>query len=264
MPLRKNNSAAKALDLKTRLLVNVGAWLVHIWFSTCRVKVVGRKYMKRYFIDNDPAVGATWHRGAIFLVWFFGRYHPIVMFSRSADGELLAGFAAKMGITPVRGSSSRGGREALTTMARFLAKRKRGVAATVLDGPQGPRFVAKAGMVVLAKLTRAPLLPVMMSAWPAITIKSAWDRTLIPLPFARVTVSLQKPWAVPADCGLEGIEALRAEVETKLNQMMLNADTDTGYLKKWPEIYGSASDPRGRQQHPQSARDSIQTRRCKP
>jgi len=214
------------------------------------VKIVGRRYYKRYFVDDEPAVGATWHRGAVFLVWFFGRFQPVVMFSKSADGDLLAGFAAKMGVIPVRGSSSRGGREALTTMARFLNQHRRGVAATVLDGPQGPRFVAKSGMVALAKLTRNPLLPVMMSAWPAITIKAAWDRTLIPLPFARVTISLAKPWDVPADCGMAEIENIRGAVEEKLNRMMYAADAQTGYLRKWPNVYGSHSDPRVRESIP--------------
>ena len=246
MPLFKKQTGSNKTDLKTRLIIKLGALVMNTWFSTCRVSVAGGQYIEKYFAGSDPAVGATWHRGAIFLVWYFGQYHPMVMFSRSADGELLAGFAAEMGIIPVRGSSTRGGRAALVTMARFLLKRKRGVAATVLDGPQGPRFIAKTGMVALAKMTCTPLLPVMMSAWPAITIKSAWDRTLIPLPFARVTVNLEKPWEVPADCSLEEIEALRGKVEEKLNRMMQAADADTGYLQKWPEMYGSPSDPRGR------------------
>jgi lysophospholipid acyltransferase (LPLAT)-like uncharacterized protein len=235
------------LNLKTRLVINLGVFLMRLWFSTCRVKIVGRRYFEKYVVNDQPAVGATWHRGAIFLVWYFGRFHPIIMFSKSADGDLLAGFAARMGVIPIRGSSSRGGREALATMAKFLNRRKRGVAATVLDGPQGPRFVAKTGMVVLAKLTRTPLLPVMMSAWPAVTIKTAWDRTLIPLPFSRVTIKLGRPWDVPPDYTLEDVEALRGEVETTLNEMMHAVDTDTGYLQQWPAVYGSSVDPRGRQ-----------------
>jgi len=234
------------MKLKTRLIINLGAFVMRLWFSTCRVKVIGTEYVERYFAGRHPAVGATWHRGAIFLVWYFGKFNPLVMFSRSADGELLAGFAAKMGIIPVRGSSSKGGREALATMSRYLIEKKKGVAATVLDGPQGPRFVAKTGMVALAKISRTPLLPIMMSAWPAITFKNAWDRTLVPLPFSKITIILKQPWQVPADAGMEEIEMLRVNVEQTLNRMMQEADADTGYLKKWPEVYGSATDPRAR------------------
>jgi len=250
MQPNKVQTARKPLTLKTRLIIHLAAFVIRIWFSTCRVNITGRRYLKRFFINDEPAVGATWHRGAVFLVWYFGRYHPIIMFSKSADGDLLADFAAKMGVIPVRGSSSRGGREALTMMARYLKRHKRGVAATVLDGPQGPRFVAKTGMVALAKLTQKPLLPVMMSAWPAITIKTAWDRTLIPLPFARVVISLAKPWDIPEDYGMAKIENLRGEVEAKLNRMMHAADTQTGYLQKWPEVYGSRVDPRVKENNP--------------
>jgi len=247
MQLNKEQSAEKPLRLKTRLIINLAACLVRVWFSTCRVKITGRRYFQQFFVDDEPAVGATWHRCAVFLVWYFGRFHPVIMFSKSADGDLLAGFAAKMGVIPVRGSSSRGGREALASMARYLNRNKRGVAATVLDGPQGPRFVAKTGMVALAKLTNNPLLPVMMSAWPALTIKTAWDRTLIPLPFARVTISIAKPWDIPEDYGMAEIEKLRGEVEKKLNRMMHAADAETGYLQKWPDVYGSRVDPRDKE-----------------
>jgi len=109
MQPHKVQTADKPLRLRTRLIISMAAFLIRIWFSTCRVKITGCRYFKRFFIDNESAVGATWHRGAVFLVWYFGRFHPIIMFSKSADGDLLAGFAAKMGVIPVRGSSSRGG-----------------------------------------------------------------------------------------------------------------------------------------------------------
>jgi len=99
--------------------------------------------------------------------------------------------------------------------------------------------------------TSAAIIPWSCSAgrptatcWPALTMKTAWDRPLSPLPFARVTVSLTKPWHIPADCGADIIHALCAQVEETLNQMMYKADADAGYLKKWPEVYGSTLDPR--------------------
>ena len=224
-------------ELRNRLIIIVGSILFRLWFSTCRLTIIGREYHDRYAMGNGPAVGATWHRCAIFLVWFFRRIKPMIMFSRSADGDLLAGFAEKVGVRPVRGSSSRGGREALRTMHDFLSRPGRHKAATVLDGPRGPRFVAKKGMIVLAKEAGAPLLPIMMSAWPAVTIKNAWDRTLVPLPFSRVTVVYREPWRIPPKLDEQGMEALRVEVEETLNDMMQEADMDTGYIRQWPAVY---------------------------
>jgi hypothetical protein len=212
-----------------RLIIRLGALIFRLWFATCRIKIVGRDIHRRYILEPASIVGATWHRNAIFLVWFFRRQHPLIMFSRSRDGELLAGFAAKLGVIPVRGSSSRGGREALAQMRERLLAPPPAKAATVMDGPQGPPFVAKKGMIVLAMQTGRPLVPIMMSAHPAITLRKAWDKTLIPLPFSRVTVAYEKPWRVPPDLNEEGMEHLRREVEKSLNRMMRAADADTGY-----------------------------------
>lgn len=216
----------------TRLIVGLGTLVCRLWFATCRVRIVGRDLHARYVLGRHPLVGASWHRNAIFMVWFFRRQHPAVMFSRSHDGELLARFAARLGVVPVRGSTSRGGHTALRAMLRHLRRPGGGKVATVVDGPRGPRGVAKSGMIVLAKMAGAPLLPVMMSAHPAITLSRTWDRTLIPLPFSRVTVSYAPPWIVPPDLDAEGMERLRAEVEATLNRMMREADAGSGYRER--------------------------------
>ena len=68
------------------------------------------------------------------------------MISRSKDGEYLARFAAKMGIVPVRGSSQRGGFQALLEMAESAEHGVRcKYAATVADGPRGPRYQRQEG-----------------------------------------------------------------------------------------------------------------------
>jgi lysophospholipid acyltransferase (LPLAT)-like uncharacterized protein len=211
------------------LIIRLATVLVNLWFATCRVTVVGRSFHERFILGERSVVGATWHRNALFLVWYFRRQRPMIMISPSRDGDLLAGFAARLGIVPVRGSSSRGGQAALQAMQRFLESSGGGKAATVLDGPRGPRLVAKKGMIVLAKETGIPLLPIAMSAAPAWTLMKTWDRTLIPLPFSRVVVMYREPWEVPPDLDEAGLEAMRREVETVLNRMRREADTLAGY-----------------------------------
>jgi lysophospholipid acyltransferase (LPLAT)-like uncharacterized protein len=212
-----------------RLLIDLATRLLNLWFSTCRIKIVGTALHHRYVAGKEKVVGATWHRGAIFLIWFFRRARPMVMFSRSRDGELIAQFAENLGIIPVRGSSSQGGREALEAMKAFFAGPGNRKGATVLDGPRGPRCVAKKGMIVLAKEAGVPLLPIMVSAHPAVTLKKTWDRTLIPLPFSRVTVIYREPWKIPKGLPNKELETWRQKVEATLNDMMGEADADTGY-----------------------------------
>jgi lysophospholipid acyltransferase (LPLAT)-like uncharacterized protein len=212
------------------LVLVLGTWMLRLWFSTCRIKILNKDVHERYVASERGVVGAGWHRNAIFMVWFFRKMRPVVMFSRSRDGELIAAFAEKLGVVPVRGSSSKGGREALRHMiARLRAPGGVKKAATVLDGPRGPRCVAKAGMILLAKRAELPLLPVMVSAYPALTLKKTWDRTLIPLPFSRVLVDYREPWHIPGDLDRDGFESLRREVEDTLNEMMAALDARSGY-----------------------------------
>jgi lysophospholipid acyltransferase (LPLAT)-like uncharacterized protein len=228
-------------SLKRRIrdgsIIAIGTLVFRLWFATCRIRLEGEDIYRRYTRGRLPAVVGTWHRGAIFLVWFFRRLKPMIMFSRSNDGELIAGFAEKLGVVPVRGSSSRGGGQALRTMVKFLNGDGSRFAATVLDGPRGPRFEAKKGLLFLAKIGGAPMVPVAVSAWPAITLKKAWDRTLIPLPFSRVTVVIGEPIHIPSDTDSAGLEAVRLTVENRLKKMVQHADKATGYCRVWPEVY---------------------------
>ncbi len=224
-----NTLAERRPDLKTRLIIKAVTKLLGLWFSTCRIELLGKEYHDQYIESNRKVVGGTWHRGAIFLVWFYGPQRPMIMFSRSRDGDLLADFARSFGVEPIRGSSRRGGMEALESMKHFLMRPGPNKAATVLDGPRGPRCLAKKGMIVLAKETGIPLLPIIVSAKPAFTFKKAWDRTILPLPFSRVVVSYRKPWDIPSDLDAAGLEELRQEVETTLNDMMAEADEYVGY-----------------------------------
>ncbi len=217
--------------IKNWLIINIGTRVLNLWFSTCRVNIIGRHYFDRHVLGPEGAIGASWHRDAIFMVWSFRHFHPMIMFSRSKDGALIAGFAEKLGVIPIRGSSSSGGAEALRGMKKFLTEpgaRFRKVA-SVLDGPRGPRCVAKRGMIALAKETGKPMIPIVVSAHPALTLKKTWDKSLIPLPFSRVIIMLGQPWHVPADINSEDIETMRQEFEDTLNEMKRRADRMTGY-----------------------------------
>ena len=152
----------------------------------------------------------------------------MIMISQSKDGEMLAQYAAAMGAIPARGSSSRGGREALKLMQQHLASGGK-ACATVLDGPRGPAYIAKKGMVVLAKLSGAPLIPAIWSASRCLTLKNSWDKTLIPLPWSRVCIAVGEPIHIPAETTREELEDYRRLVDEQLNRMMRVVDHRCGY-----------------------------------
>jgi len=217
--------------LRTRLITRIAALILNVWFSTCKITIVGRQFHDHFILGNQRMVGASWHQGAIFLTWFYRKVHPMIMYSKSKDGDLIAGMAQNLGVVPVRGSSSKGGGDAFRKMVRFLGQSSKSKAATVLDGPRGPKGVAKKGMLLLSMIAQVPLLPIMVSAHPAITLKNTWDKTILPLPFSKVVVMYKAPWRPPRRMSAAEVESFRQDVEECLNQMLTKCNQLSGYAK---------------------------------
>jgi lysophospholipid acyltransferase (LPLAT)-like uncharacterized protein len=216
----------------TGALITISSLFFKAWFKSCRLKILQDELHKEFFLESRQCIGVTWHRAAIFYCYFFGRFHPMAMFSQSQDGEYLSRFAQKCGVIPVRGSSTRGGQKALIQMIRSL---KEGVqmCSTVLDGPQGPPFKAKKGLLLLAQKTGVPLLPSIWSARRTITLEKTWDKTMIPWPFSKVFIAYGSPMVVPEECSETEMEQLRLELENRLNTIMMEADQACGYKTRW-------------------------------
>jgi lysophospholipid acyltransferase (LPLAT)-like uncharacterized protein len=145
-----------------------------------------------------------------------------VLASRSRDGELVARWVARFGLPVVRGSSSRGGAQALRGLARAL--RAGEDVAVVPDGPRGPRERLQAGLVVLAAATGAPVVPLGFAARPARRLAS-WDRFVVPCPFGRAALVFGEAIGVPRDADRE---AARARLEAALREVTATADRLVG------------------------------------
>ncbi len=221
-------SGQQRFSLGQRLLfwlsTNLAGRLVGLMLRTCRVGILSPREEQLYLREKNPLIAATWHRGAIFFLYFFGHLRPAIMVSRSKDGEFLARFIELYGGLPVRGSSSKGGGAALRTMAEMVGSGQTNFAATVADGPRGPRYQAKAGMIMLAMHTGLPLLPVMWSADRAWVLKKTWDHTMIPKPFAKVKLMAGRELRYPQHLDKQGLEAARLELERELNRLREELD----------------------------------------
>ena len=149
-------------------------------------------FVRREGVDAAPisdsigsAVYAFWHGEQLIMIPLHARKGVIGMASHSSDGAFLAKVIELLGYGVVRGSSSRGGSEALQQCVDKLnSNHSIGIA---VDGPRGPRHVARHGAAVMAVRSRRPIVCVRAQVWPRIRLKS-WDRFEIPLPFARVRI----------------------------------------------------------------------------
>ncbi|HYB53758.1 MAG TPA: lysophospholipid acyltransferase family protein [Thermoanaerobaculia bacterium] len=162
---------------------------------------VERLHFDRYLglrATGVPILFSLWH-GRMFLPIQVHRHQGIVtMASQSKDGEIIALWLGRNGYRVVRGSTTRGGGEALRQMVRQV---RSGIhAALTVDGPKGPPRVVQPGVVQLARLTGAWVLPITYSSARPRFFRS-WDRYLLPRPFSRNVVAYGEPFPIPEEMG---------------------------------------------------------------
>jgi lysophospholipid acyltransferase (LPLAT)-like uncharacterized protein len=204
-------------------------YLLRFYLSLLRVKVVGEEIALGCLADYGRVIAAVWHQRflpALAYVTKFRNFEPIVMISQSRDGELAARLAERLGLVPVRGSSTRGGGTALAAILKAL--KKYSAVIHIVDGPTGPKGMVKPGLISMAQMSGAVILPVIISvdrAW----IMGSWDRFLVPKPFSRVTIEWGPPLAVPQDLDPPQHEEFRAEIEKRLSEGYAQADLSSGW-----------------------------------
>ena len=170
-----------------------------------------------------PLIYAMWHGRLLLLPYLYGHRGAHVLTSRSRDGELVARWIRRFGLEPVRGSSSRGGADAVRLLARAIRSGREVV--VVPDGPRGPREVLKPGVIALARLSGAPIVPTAVGASREWRLRS-WDEFRIPQPFARCVVRFGEPIHVSRAAGRSGEEAARKEVEAALRGLCWQVDEE--------------------------------------
>jgi len=210
----------------TRLLPAVapalGSLGVGLLARTLRIRREERT-VEGFWKAGAPVIYAAWHSQILLLGYLYRHLHARVLVSRSRDGELIARLLARFGIETVRGSSSRDGAEALRALARSV--RDGWDVFVVPDGPRGPRETVKPGIVTLARLTGAPIVPGSVGASPAWRLRS-WDEFRVPKPFARCVIRFGEPIRVARGADPEAEEAARRELEAALRALTRRAEEE--------------------------------------
>lgn len=166
-----------------------------------------------------------WHRCVLPATFLFRDRNLAVMTSRSTDGEYIARVIQKFGFLAIRGSSSRGGSQALLEMRTLI--QNNGTAVFTIDGPRGPRYVAKRGPILLASMTGAPIIPFYVAVERAWVLNS-WDRFVVPKPFSRIHTHFSEMIHVPPNLDDEGIEHYRLIMQAGLEHATQTAEGKLG------------------------------------
>jgi lysophospholipid acyltransferase (LPLAT)-like uncharacterized protein len=164
------------------VLAFLASLIIRLLKLTWRVRVVGPEPQPR----DGPHVYCFWH-GRQAGLFAYPRPRPTaVLSSLSRDGELQTKILGRLGLTVLRGSSSRGGASGLKALV--VAVRGGADAAFAVDGPRGPLHEVKPGAILAAQQSGATLVPITVRASRAWTFERAWDRYQLPKPFARVEI----------------------------------------------------------------------------
>lgn len=153
---------------------------------TWRIRIVEPAGFKAALADGRPMVLAHWHGDELGILHLLARYRAAVMTSTSKDGELMDAIVRRFGSKTSRGSSTRGGASALKGILRLAREGWR--PSVAVDGPKGPLHKVKPGVFEISKLIGGEIFPISVACDRAHVFEKAWNKTFLPLPFARVVV----------------------------------------------------------------------------
>ena len=214
-------ASLSSYSLKDRLLIRsadlVFFILINLIGRTVRFEIEGWDNWEAASRDGKTPIYTFWHNRVFLATYFWRRRRIVVMTSRSFDGEYIARFIQRFGYGAARGSSTRGATGALVEMVRLM--RAGCPTAFTIDGPKGPRYVAKMGAVLLAKKTGNPILPFAITARKFWEAKKSWDGFQTPKPFTRARVYIAPPIYVPPDADEEQLKAKRDELQSALDEI---------------------------------------------
>jgi len=229
-PLAEEQDGQCRFTLGQRIQFKLVEWIAPLLIRaigvTLRVDMSAEEGSFTNVDDILPGIYPFWHRCVFSAAWVFRNRGFGVLTSLSRDGEFIARVIRRLGFVPLRGSSSRGGWRGLLQMQELV--KAGGGAAFTIDGPRGPRYVAKRGPVLLARMTGVPITAFYLAVERGWVLKT-WDATTIPQPFSRVYLRAARHIVVPADADEAALEQCHAEMQAALERVTAFAEAQYGH-----------------------------------
>jgi lysophospholipid acyltransferase (LPLAT)-like uncharacterized protein len=208
------------------LVLLLRGFLRIIW-SSCRIQpVIGAEHLQEQIDAGKPVLPVYWHQMHLFSSYYLLRQvrnglKVGFLVSPSVTGEVPAAIVRRWGAAVIRGSATRSGGRALRDMYELIVKQGISLVTTV-DGPKGPVHKFKAGAILLARMTKAPLIPVVYAAEHC-SYWGSWDRFIVPWPFSRIAIVIGEPVYVPANLSTGQIPQLQEQLEEIMAELTARA-----------------------------------------
>jgi lysophospholipid acyltransferase (LPLAT)-like uncharacterized protein len=204
--------------IKLFLATWMGYLVVLLIGRSLRWEVFGKQNYDEAVRRGKSFIVTFWHREIFPAVWYWRQRGMVVMVSQNFDGEFISNVIHRHGYATARGSSSRGASRVLVEMVRTLRQGRE--AAVTPDGPRGPRFVAKPGVVQLARLSGACILCFHIVPERCWVFRKSWDQTEFPRPFTRIAIFIAPPIEVPRNADEKQQAKHLQTVQSTLDQLV--------------------------------------------
>jgi lysophospholipid acyltransferase (LPLAT)-like uncharacterized protein len=199
-----------------------GSCAVRLWMGTLRYRYrpLGPNMDPRRPELKGRYIYAFWHENILLPAYHYGRPDIRVLISQHADGQLIAEICRHLRFRLVRGSTTRGGVEAVRRMLRVG---RHSHLAITPDGPRGPRRQVQMGLIYLAARTELPIVPIGIGFQRPWRLRS-WDRFALPRPWSLSTCVTAEPIIVPANADKDKLEHYRRQVERTMRHVTALAE----------------------------------------
>lgn len=216
--------------LRRDRLRRAACWVIHCYirivYFTTTWQIEGAEWPRRLRAEGKPFILAFWHGRLLMIPMAWQRLAPMhMLISAHPDGQIIADAVTYFGVDSIAGSTSRGGSAALRTMLKRL---KEGHCVGITpDGPRGPAMTVSSGTVNVARLARVPILPITY-ATSRRRLLATWDRFHLPWPFSRGIYLWGEPIEIAGSLDTQGSEEARRLVESRMVEMVREADRRVG------------------------------------
>jgi len=199
------------------------ACFVRSWISTINYHYhpLGKNFDPNLPISQGRYLYIFWHENLLMPAYHYGRPEISVLISNHSDGEIIAQACKYLGFSLVRGSSTRGGIEAIRNMVKLS---KDGHIVITPDGPKGPRGVIKPGIIYLAAKSGLPIIPTGF-AYGSVKRANSWDKFAIPIPFSKVVMVTAPEIYIPADMDKEDLQHHLTHVQNEIDRATAMAES---------------------------------------
>ncbi len=213
--------------LKQKIAPAILTGYIKLLHKTCTINIAGAENLQEFIAEQRPILPCYWHQQMTFSIDFLLSLREqgvktSILVSPSKDGDIGDAVLTNLGVGVIRGSEHRTGALAMRDIYQAISKDKCSVG-TAVDGPLGPAREAKIGVVTLAQLSGAPLIPMANACSRKIHLKS-WDNFFLPLPYSTVQIVVGEPIVVEKRISPEQIAEFQQQLTDRLNALSQQAE----------------------------------------